>query len=76
MYADREYERVLFDGLMDEVAMKPSQFSPPYASLGTATLLSASVVVRLPTRGTMLWAKISGDRTVRKINAHYPGYEE
>lgn len=49
MYAEREYERVQFAGLMDDVAMNAPQPSPPFESeVGTMPMLS-SVVVQSPT---------------------------
>ena len=54
MYAEREYERVQFVGFIVEVAIKPPQPSPPFASAEKGIPMSESVVVQLPTTGRML----------------------
>lgn len=59
MYAEREYERVQFVGLIAEDAMKPPQPSPPLGSSLVGMPALASVSVQFPTIGTMLHGRFS-----------------
>lgn len=65
MYAEREYERVQFVGLIVEVAMNPPQPSPPFASAEKGIPMSTSVWVQLPTTGRMLRRVSYAPRPIR-----------